>query len=158
MRIQEKDDDFYKQFHVVVCGLDSIEARRWLNTKITSFVEYKEQPDGKPAPNMETVIPIVDGGTEGFKGNARVIIPTETACVECTLDLFPPQVCKLASREDRGNLVNNFNPYVPCRLATRFAQLHTLQDFQSTVLNMFESYNGQESIQMLQLMEMILII
>lgn len=28
----------------------------------------------------------------GFKGNARVIIPGLTACVECTLDLFPPQV------------------------------------------------------------------
>ena len=27
-----------------------------------------------------------------FKGNARVIIPGMTACIECTLDLFPPQV------------------------------------------------------------------
>ena len=28
----------------------------------------------------------------GFKGNARVIIPGLTACIECTLDLYPPQV------------------------------------------------------------------
>ena len=39
-----------------------------------------------------SVIPMVDGGTEGFRGNARVILPGMTACVECTLDLYPPQV------------------------------------------------------------------
>lgn len=28
----------------------------------------------------------------GFKGNARVIMPGLTACIECNLDLFPQQV------------------------------------------------------------------
>lgn len=42
--------------------------------------------------DQSSVIPLVDGGTEGFKGNARVMLPGITACIECTLDLYPPQV------------------------------------------------------------------
>ena len=29
--IQDKDADWYRQFQVIVMGLDSIDARRWLN-------------------------------------------------------------------------------------------------------------------------------
>ena len=28
----------------------------------------------------------------GFKGNVRVILPGLSACMDCTLDLYPPQV------------------------------------------------------------------
>lgn len=87
-RIQDFDEEFYRQFHIIVCGLDSIVARRWINGMLISMLQYDE--DGQL--DQSSVIPLIDGGTEGFKGNVRVIIPGMTACMDCTLDLFPPQV------------------------------------------------------------------
>ncbi|XP_061186301.1 NEDD8-activating enzyme E1 catalytic subunit-like [Saccostrea echinata] len=86
-KIQDFDESFYRQFHIVVCGLDSIVARRWINGMLISLLQYD---DGELDPG--SIVPMVDGGTEGFKGNARVILPGMTACVDCTLDLYPPQV------------------------------------------------------------------
>ncbi|XP_043643842.1 nedd8-activating enzyme E1 catalytic subunit [Drosophila teissieri] len=87
-KIQDFDESFYQQFHLVVCGLDSIVARRWINGMLLSMLRYEE--DGTI--DTSSIVPMIDGGTEGFKGNARVILPGFTACIECTLDLFPPQV------------------------------------------------------------------
>lgn len=53
-----------------------------------SLVEYKE--DGTP--DFHTMIPLVDGGTEGFKGHVIVVLFGVTGCIECSLDLYPPQV------------------------------------------------------------------
>ncbi|RUS88358.1 hypothetical protein EGW08_003870 [Elysia chlorotica] len=86
-KIQDFDDSFYRGFHIVVCGLDSIIARRWMNGMLISLLTYEgEELD------QSSLIPMVDGGTEGFKGNARVILPGITACVECTLGFYPPQI------------------------------------------------------------------
>ena len=87
-KIQDFEIAFYTKFHIIVCGLDSIVARRWINSLVVGLIKHDE--NGKLDPS--SLIPIVDGGTEGFKGNARVIIPSMTACLECTLDLYPPQV------------------------------------------------------------------
>lgn len=36
--LQEKPLDFYEQFHVIVLGLDSLEARRYMNSVACSFL------------------------------------------------------------------------------------------------------------------------
>ncbi|CAA2995056.1 NEDD8-activating enzyme E1 catalytic subunit [Olea europaea subsp. europaea] len=95
-RIQDKPLNFYRDFSIIVLGLDSIEARSYINAVACDFLEY----DSDDNPLEETVKPMVDGGTEGFKGHARIIVPGTTPCFERTIWLFPPQVkfplCTLA--------------------------------------------------------------
>ncbi|KAG6837285.1 hypothetical protein H0H93_011887 [Arthromyces matolae] len=91
-KIQDKDDDYYMQFNLIICGLDSVEARRWINATLVNLVDPE---------NPESLKPLIDGGTEGFKGQARVILPTITSCYECSLDMlnkptaFP--ICTIAN-------------------------------------------------------------
>ncbi|KAF4350198.1 hypothetical protein F8388_013619 [Cannabis sativa] len=95
-RIEDKELSFFSNFSIIALGLDSIEARSYINAVVCGFLEY----DSDDNPLEETVKPMVDGGTEGFKGHARVIMPGLTPCFECTIWLFPPQVkfplCTLA--------------------------------------------------------------
>jgi NEDD8-activating enzyme E1 len=65
-RIQDLDDDFYMQFQLVVCGLDSIEARRWINAKLVSIAQ--ENPE-----SSDSVKPMIDGGTEGWSPNPTFV-------------------------------------------------------------------------------------
>ena len=55
-KIQDKDEDYYMQFKMVVCGLDSVEARRWINATLVGMVDEE---------NPESLKPLIDGGTEG---------------------------------------------------------------------------------------------
>ncbi|KAG8527017.1 uncharacterized protein KY384_008446 [Bacidia gigantensis] len=91
-KIQDKDEEYYKQFNVIVCGLDSIEARRWINATLVDMVDEND---------MESLKPLVDGGTEGFKGQTKVILPTISSCIECQLDMHAPRaavpLCTLAT-------------------------------------------------------------
>ncbi|CDU24345.1 related to ubiquitin-activating enzyme [Sporisorium scitamineum] len=91
-KIQDKDEEYYKQFKIIICGLDSVEARRWINATLVNMVD-DEDP--------ESLKPLIDGGTEGFKGQARVILPTITSCYECSLDMLNKQttypICTIAN-------------------------------------------------------------
>lgn len=55
-KIQDFDESFYDQFVLVVCGLDSIEARRWINSTLVSLGEE----------GGDSIKPLIDGGTEGI--------------------------------------------------------------------------------------------
>ena len=55
-KIQDKDEDYYMQFKMIICGLDSIEARRWINATLVGMVDTE---------NPESLKPLIDGGTEG---------------------------------------------------------------------------------------------
>merc|ERR1712093_138417 len=91
-RIQDKNDEFYMKFNLVICGLDSIEARRWINSTLVNLVDEE---------NPESLKPLIDGGTEGFKGQSRVIFPSLTSCIECQLSMHAPRaavpLCTLAT-------------------------------------------------------------
>lgn len=92
-KIQDMNDDFYNKFHVIISGLDSILARRWMNEKIFELASKKINPEnGMETDEWDdnTRIPFIDGGTEGFLGNARFIYPHKTPCFDC-VDLFPAQ-------------------------------------------------------------------
>jgi ubiquitin-activating enzyme E1 C len=82
-KIQEKDDEYYKTFHVIIAGLDSIDARNWMSNQLCKIARES---------HGECVIPYIDGGTEAWKGHVKVIHPLETACMVCQAELFPPPI------------------------------------------------------------------
>lgn len=65
-KIQNIKPEIYDECDVIVDGLDTFEARRWLN----SLCVEKEKP-------------LVHGGMYGWLGNVQVVIPFKTACLDC---------------------------------------------------------------------------
>lgn len=82
-RVEELPEAFYASYHVILSGLDSLEARLWINGLVVG-----------------TGAVLVDGGSEGYKGHVAVVVPGVTACLACLKDLFASPrlpMCTLAS-------------------------------------------------------------
>lgn len=88
-KIQDQDPSFYASFQCIISGLDNVEARRWLNATIVGLVGFDD--DGEMDPS--TIIPLIDGGTEAFSGQARFILPRITSCFECTIGTIRSAYC-----------------------------------------------------------------
>ena len=57
--VQQFDEDFFRQFQVIIAGLDNVEARRWINAMVHQINNQEEGEAG-----VSTFL--IDGGTEGF--------------------------------------------------------------------------------------------
>ncbi|EEB05854.1 NEDD8 activating enzyme [Schizosaccharomyces japonicus yFS275] len=92
-KVQDIPMDQLYTYGLVICGLDSVEARRWVNATLVSMVD-----DDDP----QSLKALIDGGCEGFRGQARVILPTITSCYECSLDMLPSKktypICTIANK------------------------------------------------------------
>lgn len=67
---------FFKKFTFVICAVDNLEARRFVNAACCQA--------GSPV--------LIEGGTEGWMGHARIVYPgTIYGCLECDLSLYHKQ-------------------------------------------------------------------
>ncbi len=54
-KIQDMSEDFYRSFNIIICGLDSILARRWINGLLLSLLEYDKETN---TIDQSTIIPV----------------------------------------------------------------------------------------------------
>ena len=71
MQAEEMEDFDFDDFDVVINGLDNLKARMWVGERLMSMVQFAA--DGTPDPS--SVVPLVDGGTEGYDGQIHVVVP-----------------------------------------------------------------------------------
>ncbi|KAJ4966068.1 hypothetical protein NE237_017917 [Protea cynaroides] len=74
--------EFFKQFNVVLNGLDNLDARRYVNRL-----------------SLAAEVPLVESGTTGFLGQVTVHVKSKTECYECQTKPNPKTypVCTITS-------------------------------------------------------------
>ena len=77
-KIQDFPAKWYTQFNIIIAGLDNQEARSWLNKTLVDLVRYNGN-----ILDEDSIIPLIDGGTEGLKGQTRIFLPGKSCCFEC---------------------------------------------------------------------------
>lgn len=87
-KVQDFSISFMEQFNAIIGGLDNDVARSDLSKLVHDMVEYDNEGNIKP----ESLVPYIDGGTEGFRGQSKVIIPFQGSCLECQRDMIAPRV------------------------------------------------------------------
>lgn len=108
------------QFKIIVCGLDSIEARRWINSTLVGMVDPE---------NPESLKPLIDGGTEGMLMVRIIQLLLSTNDEQVSKD-------KLASFFHHSHRALNANSIcTPPELLFHYAQSPPFPDNRSTVSN-----------------------
>ena len=65
-KIEKLDPNIFNDIDVLIDGLDNFDARRYLNSIA-----------------IDKTKPLIHAGTHGWYGNVQVVIPFETACLQC---------------------------------------------------------------------------
>ncbi|MCL4326420.1 MAG: ThiF family adenylyltransferase [Candidatus Thermoplasmatota archaeon] len=99
--VEEIEEEFFNNFDIIFGCVDNILAR----VRINSLASHYQ-------------IPYVDGGTHGMVGKVQVILPPDTPCIECNLNISHyknlEQLFTCSGRDD----TKAFEPKIPAEVTT----------------------------------------
>lgn len=118
--------DFYQGFQLILSGLDSVKARRYVNQMCVQIAKESL---------FNIIIPLIDGGVESLKGHVKLIIPGVTACWECSISTLPTQNTTTSSGTEIGSI-----PL--CTIATNPRSIEHVIEY--VYIKALEEYNNVE--------------
>lgn len=98
--IQEVRHSIYEEADLIIDGLDTFEARRWLN----SLCVHKNKV-------------LIHGGMYGWWGNVQRVVPFETACLECQPLVPAERLQKACTPPGKGRKTEEPPPKFPALLS-----------------------------------------